>query len=382
MFRPAALVAYAILALTSCRAARRPDVAPAPLKTASQAYKNIHVLKDVAAPDWIPMMQVISGSLGVSCEFCHTIGKFDDDSKDTKRTAREMMSMTAAINHNHFGGELMVTCNTCHQGLTRPNAVPAVWNKSDAQLAAYKQAVQAVLDRAKAAARVATPVATPASTAIASYPDASAVLARYRQAVGADQMNSWTSLRVAGIATGQAAEGVFNFAVYFVLPDKMVIGDSVPGGPQPRLVVSGDRVWSVTPQSRTMLPADQTERVVSQARLFAPVKITELPSMRTIALEKVGDRSWYVIEWRVPKVLTRAYFDSVSGLLLKTREETDTPLGTMVIETLFENYRDVDGIKLPFTITGLFMEDRIQYTFTEARKNAFIDPTLFVPPPH
>jgi hypothetical protein len=53
----------------------------------------------------------------------------------------------------------------------------------------------------------------------------------------------------------------------------------------------------------------------------------------------------------------------------------------MVIETLFENYRAVDGAALPFTITGLFMEDRIQYTITDARTNAFIDPTLFVPPP-
>jgi hypothetical protein len=377
MLRPAALAASVILALSSCRSTRPQEIAPAPVKTASQAYKNVHVLRDVAAPDWIPTMQFISGSLGVSCEFCHTIGKFESDSKDTKRTARAMISMTAAINRDHFGGEPTVTCNTCHQGLIRPNAVPAVWNKSDSELSAYKQALQAVLDRENAA----TAVATPASPATASYPDASTVLARYRQAVGADQVISWNSLRVAGVASAQAAKGAFKFAVYFVLPDKMLIGDSVPEGPQPRLIVNGDRAWAVTAQGRKMLPADQTERVVSQARLFAPVKIAELPSMRTTGLVKAGDRSLYVIEWRVPKVVTRAYFDSVSGLLSKTREETDTPLGTMVIETLFEDYRTVDGAKLPFRITGLFMEDRIQYTITDARKNAFIDPALFIPPP-
>jgi len=78
--------------------------------------------------------------------------------------------------------------------------------------------------------------------------------------------------------------------------------------------------------------------------------------------------------------VTRAYFDSASGLLDETHEETETPLGTMVNETSFEDYRDVDGVKLPFTIIALFMEDRIRYTVTDARKNAFVDPALFVPP--
>jgi hypothetical protein len=265
MLRPAAIAAAASLVLASCRRTNPPEVHPA-LRTTSRAYKNIQVLKNVAAPDWIPTMQFISGSLGVSCEFCHTIGKFDDDSKDTKRKAREMISMTAAINRDHFGSEPVVTCNTCHQGLIRPNAVPATWNKNAAQLAAYEQAVQGVLDREKPS----SPAGPPAPPVMAPYPAASIVMARYRQAVGADEMNSWKSLRVAGIARAQAAHGDFNFAVYFVLPDKMLIGDSVPGGPQPRLVVSGDRAWAVTPQGRTLLPADQTERVVSQARSLHP----------------------------------------------------------------------------------------------------------------
>jgi photosynthetic reaction center cytochrome c subunit len=378
MLRPAVLAVSATLLLGSSRSTSPSNIHPAPVPIASKPHKNVQILKDVAAPDWIPTMEFISGSLGVSCEFCHTIGKFESDSKAPKRRAREMISMASGINREYFGGKPVVTCNSCHHGQIRPNAVPSVWNKSNDQLAAYLHALS-IVDRNEPASAAAAPA--PASSPVASYPSASQVLARYRRAVGARAMNSWKSLRVAGSATAQAAHGVVKFAVSFVLPDKMVIGDSVPrAGAQPPLVVSGDRAWAVTPQGHTMLPAEQTETVAARARLFAPVKIVESPSMRTIGLEKVGHRSFIVVEWRVPKVVTRAYFDSVSGLLSKTREETDTPLGTMVNETLFEDYRNLDGVKLPYRIIGLFMEDRIEYTVTDAQKNPFVDPTLFVAP--
>ena len=67
-----------------------------------------------------------AGSLGVECEFCHSSGpdgrlQFDKDGKKEKKTAREMMRMMLAINHDNFKGEREVTCNTCHRGDRRPN---------------------------------------------------------------------------------------------------------------------------------------------------------------------------------------------------------------------------------------------------------------------
>ena len=44
----------------------------APGKTAGQVYKNIQVLQDTPSTQFIPAMRLLSTSLGVECEFCHT----------------------------------------------------------------------------------------------------------------------------------------------------------------------------------------------------------------------------------------------------------------------------------------------------------------------
>ena len=98
-------------------------------KTAGQARKNIQVLKDLPDSQLIPVMQFISGSLGVNCAFCHVrVGEdwaFEKDDKPEKLTARKMMLMQFDINKNNkdiLGGG--VTCYTCHKGSTEPRGTP------------------------------------------------------------------------------------------------------------------------------------------------------------------------------------------------------------------------------------------------------------------
>src|SRR5580700_10097355 len=78
-------------------------------KTAEQAYKNIIELKGTPADQLLPAMQFISASLGVECTFCHVQGKMELDDRREKKTAREMIAMTAAINKNSFGGQRQIT---------------------------------------------------------------------------------------------------------------------------------------------------------------------------------------------------------------------------------------------------------------------------------
>ena len=75
-------------------------------KTAQQAFKNIVQLKGTPADQLMPAMQFMASSLGVECTFCHVAGKMEADEKPAKKTAREMMAMTAAINKDSFRGQL------------------------------------------------------------------------------------------------------------------------------------------------------------------------------------------------------------------------------------------------------------------------------------
>src|SRR5580693_6770109 len=89
----------------SMRAQATPDA-----KTAEQVYKNITQLKGTPADQLQPAMQFIAASLGVECTFCHVQGKMEADDKPAKKTARDMMAMTMAINANSFRGQKQVTC--------------------------------------------------------------------------------------------------------------------------------------------------------------------------------------------------------------------------------------------------------------------------------
>ena len=116
-------------------------------KPAAGIFKNIQVLtelKDGPPNDMYSTMDFISGSLSVSCDYCHASvsGPYESDAKKTKSIARDMIKMTRAINESNFGGRLVVTCNTCHQGSTHPNATPTPWYKTPEQIAAYNKSVQ------------------------------------------------------------------------------------------------------------------------------------------------------------------------------------------------------------------------------------------------
>jgi hypothetical protein len=117
-------IVFAIAALA--QAQHGGDAPPAASQTAEQVYKNVIALKGTPADQLVPAMQFISAALGGDCGMCHVQGKPELDDKPAKKTAREMISMTLAINKNSFGGRTQVSCFTCHKGAEHPAAVPPV----------------------------------------------------------------------------------------------------------------------------------------------------------------------------------------------------------------------------------------------------------------
>src|SRR5262245_54983696 len=99
-----------------------------PEQTMEQKYKNIQVLKGLPATQMRPMMNYISGALGVNCAFCHIRNgdqwEFDKDDNNHKKIARRMIQMTMDINKNSFQGRMQVTCYTCHRGDEHTVGVP------------------------------------------------------------------------------------------------------------------------------------------------------------------------------------------------------------------------------------------------------------------
>jgi hypothetical protein len=108
---------------------KQPDSAGEPLRkpeeAASVRFKNVQVMKETPASQFIDAMRSFSMSLGSDCEFCHVQGKFESDDKPAKAMARKMIAMTRTINEQNFGGRSEVRCYTCHQGKPEPQSRPS-----------------------------------------------------------------------------------------------------------------------------------------------------------------------------------------------------------------------------------------------------------------
>lgn len=324
-----------------------------PEKTAGEAMKNVRVLQDLAVSDWDDTMAFMTDALGVDCRYCHAAGGFEKDDLKTKQTARAMIEMTRELNRKTFAGRTQVTCYTCHQGSAHPKGVPVLWNKTPEQLSAAKKE------------------AAPAPSA--ATPSAEQVYARYREAVAGEFRSARMKATI-----HPAVRPAFDIEIEMLQPDKVAIHAAI-GGAQFRQVFDGARGFTITADgnSTPMTPA-VIGNIKRTVEAVTAVKFAEPAAPRkTAGVEEIGGRAYTVLESQSAKLLERLYFDAQSGLLYRRYLEKRTPLGTSPNEITFEDYREVNGVKLPYLMTIRAPNERAQYRFSEIQTNVDLAPARF-----
>ena len=95
-------------------------------KRAGDQFTNVLLMKDSTVTNFLKQMDYYGKSLSVGCTFCHAgAGKWDDDSKDTKKTARVMIELVNLINTQGLSKLVgprpaRISCLTCHRGRQTP----------------------------------------------------------------------------------------------------------------------------------------------------------------------------------------------------------------------------------------------------------------------
>ena len=96
---------------------------------------------------------------------------------------------------------------------------------------------------------------------------------------------------------------------------------------------------------------------------------------------KVGERDAYVVEaTSAGGDPDKMYFDAESGLLVRAVNHRHTPDGVAVFQAEVEDYKDVDGIKLPFTVHQSSAESAFTIKFTEIHHNLQLADGQFAKP--
>jgi photosynthetic reaction center cytochrome c subunit len=332
-----------------------PQVTTQQTKTVEQVYKNIQVFEGIPAAQLEPTMAFISGSLGVKCNHCHT-NRFEKDDKPTKQTARQMIRMVFELNKGSFNGDKAVSCYTCHRGKPQPVSVPAVgqnlWQPN------------------------------PRAGKEGPLPTVDQILDRYVQAVGGEQAYRKITTRVAkGSRIG--ADGVLvPEDVYQKAPNKVLTVTSYPDVAF-STGFNGIAGWGSSSKGGAReLPAPVLAQLENDSNFYKEIKTKELyRKLILVGKSTIGDGEAFVIEATpVSGSPEKLFFDVRTGLLVRRYVESETVLGMFPLQTDYEDYRDVDGIKQPFLIRWSMPGRSWGRKIAEIKQNVAVDDAQFNPP--
>ncbi len=359
-----ALALVASMGIVRGQSAPAQGAAPAEPKKAEEAFKNIQVLKGIPADQLIPTMQFISTSLGVRCEHCHVERQFDKDDKQPKLTARKMIQMEFAINQANFNGRTEVTCYSCHRGGAEPVGIPLVAEEGS-------QPPREEGPRESMGAPAPMPAVPPANQ----------ILDKYIQALGgAEAIQKVTSRVEEGTVTAFGRQ--LPIEVFSKAPNMRLSVMHFPNGDSVT-AYDGHTGW-LSGMRQPPHPMNSEELVA--ARLDGEFYFaTEIPKLfrqvRPARPEKVGDAEMYVLLGITPgRPPVKLYFDEQSGLLRREVRYMQTVLGRLPTQIDFDDYRDVDDVKVPYRWTMARPEGRFTIQVDQVQQNVPIDDGKFAMP--
>ena len=383
-------------------------------KTAAQFYQNIKLLKDIPATEIHPAMEYITLALGVGCAYCHTVGKFDVDDKREKHVARSMIAMTMALNTTVFDGKREITCYTCHRGAAKgaPTLVfpgekspaePTAAEIFPALAARNVSMIDPSMSPSKAPATVVSGPAAPPKPApapAAPLPAAEDIFAKYVQALGGNAaIGKITSLvhkgtvemlvpappAPPGTPPVPPAMGTVPAEFDRKLPGKQLVSIQFPGRPANLVGFDGTVGWHGTPLREDT--GGELGLLKELAEFPPALKFREdHTKVQVDAMEKVNGHDVYRVVGSRPdgSAVDRLYFDTQTGLLLRTYTTMQSVLGAFPEETNYDDYRDVSGIKIPYTILVVSAEGNRTYKWAQVDANAPVEDSKFtkpLPPP-
>ena len=387
----AVAVAFAIWTLGTVIFSPR-ALSQATQNTSDQVFKNVQVLKGIPLDDFMGTMGVMCAALGFDCSDCHPgAGTVKVDwaaDSPKKNAARRMVRMMAAINRDNFSNRQVVTCWTCHQGRDRPRQTPT-------------------LERVYGAA---TEEMDDILTQMPGQPSADTIIDQYLNAIGGtaklaaikSYIAQGTSVGFGGFGKGGRVQIFAKFpdqrATWIDFPEEPARGDSVR-------TCNGKEAWLRTPltvlgeyqltggefdgallDAQLGFPA-QIKQALTNLRVSLPVTISDLPGPSSQTAQDsaavIGqDRLVNVVQGTSPRgALATLYFDQKSGLLVRIVRYGKSPIGRVPTQVDFADYRDVNGVKMPFRLVFAWLDGRDTIQLSRIEANAPIDEAKFGRPP-
>ncbi len=222
--------------------------------------------------------------------------------------------------------------------------------------------------------------AQPAKESV-SLPALDQVLDKFIESSGGKAaMEKITSRYVKGTFDIPAMGASGTVEIYAKAPNKSYTVIDVPGFGTIQQGYDGTVAWEDNPMTgaRDLTGAELAARK-RDVDFYRELRLKQLyPQMAVKGKEKVGEREAYVVEATPPEGKPeRMFFDVENGLLIRADAERESPQGTALVETYLEDYRDLDGIKTPFTMRQVNPMFSMTIKFNEVKNNVEIEDSKF-----
>lgn len=340
---------------------------------AEDVFKNVQVLKGIPVNQFMETMGFFSAALGYNCTNCHgdaVLGNWEKYADDipVKRTARRMIQVVNTINKDLFGGSQAVTCYTCHRGSPTPKVIPSLLEQYSEPTADDPNDVEI-------------------NRRVSAVPSADDILNRYIQALGgAARVAGLTSFAGKGSYEGfDSYHGKVAMEVYAKAAGQRAViahtqnGDSVT-------VYDGTNAWIMGPDKPVsvlqLVPGGDLDGIrLDSALAFPAVLKQSLTDWRTgFPTTLIDNRSVQVVQTMAGGSRVKLFFDKETGLLTRVVRFSKTVVGQVPAEIDYSDYREVDGVKMPFQWRVTWVDGQSTYILDNVQPNIAIDPARFGKP--
>ena len=213
-----------------------------------------------------------------------------------------------------------------------------------------------------------------------SQPSVDEVLRRFVEAIGGEAAINATNSRVtkgtldvAGISRGGS------FELYAVAPNKtMMVIEAHPLGTV-KLGFNGRVGWTTSATGKRLLKGAELAKLQRDSEFYEWFKIKTVFAKITMpGMSKIGFRDVYVLDLQpATGAVERMYLDAQTYLPVRINSVRVNGTVSEPVETYLDDWREVDGIKYPFTISERFPRLTLTFTVKEIKHNVPLDASLF-----
>lgn len=218
----------------------------------------------------------------------------------------------------------------------------------------------------------------------AAMPSPDQIIDKYVQALGGKTAIEKQTSRVSKGSFELPAFGASGTAeVFEKAPNKALAVINVAGFGVVQEGFDGKVAWGQDPQNGLREKSGiELAAAKLDSEFHKPIKIKQLyPKLVVKGKDKVADHEVYVVEATPTEGSAETwYFDTQSGLMLRRDTVREGPQGRQEIQEFLDGYKEVDGVKVPFSIRQVTTAFTINITIEDVKHNVPIDDAKFNKP--